>query len=166
MTLNIERLKKKWKANDGQARLVKHNDLRQGRPAKPKKPKKTKKQSTEPKPEIGSPCQRCGKWTEEITCVYLDYWLCSRCAGFHNGLRWRFGTDKPVRGREIIIVQCYNCGQISSMPLEHLLPGTKCFNGNCRGLLHRERRNEQRIAESLGQYEARFGFLPFQGGGL
>ena len=36
-------------------------------------------------PEIrGVPCERCEELTEEISCVYGEYWLCPKCAKAHK----------------------------------------------------------------------------------
>ena len=65
-----------------------------------------------------------------------------------------------------IIVKCQKCGNISSCPLPIFSASKQCFEPSCGGWLVRLMENEQRIAQNLGQYEARFGFLPFEEGGL
>lgn len=37
----------------------------------------------------GSVCQRCDEKTDDIQCVYKDYWLCPRCAAYHRVLQQR-----------------------------------------------------------------------------
>ncbi len=74
MSLDIAKLKEHWRTHQGQVR-VRRRDLRDGRPELP--------------PVEGSPCERCGEWTPEIACLFVDYWLCPRCVAFFAGLtRW------------------------------------------------------------------------------
>lgn len=85
--MDLEKLKAKWRERQGQAK-VSHRDLRQGRP--------------EPPPLEGSYCQRCDELTPDITCVYLDYWLCPRCAAFHEGLQHRFAYSSSMTTYESV----------------------------------------------------------------
>jgi hypothetical protein len=72
--MDLDKLKTKWKEHQGQAK-VNRRDLREGRPEAP--------------PVEGSPCERCGDWTPEIACHFLDYWICPKCASFFVNLaRW------------------------------------------------------------------------------
>lgn len=78
-----ERVKQRWRQRRGTAKHV-HRDLRDGRPEAP--------------PVEGSPCERCGDWTPDITCILGGYWLCPRCASFFDGLRkWSERVTLPRR---------------------------------------------------------------------
>lgn len=76
--MDLEKLKAKWRQKSSEILVPPcERTLQTNRPPPPK---------PEPPPLEGSYCQRCGDLTPEIRCVYMDYWICPRCASFHIGL--------------------------------------------------------------------------------
>jgi hypothetical protein len=72
--MDRQRLLDRMRRHTGEARVRTH-DLRAGRP--------------DPPEQRGLPCERCGTLTEEIECLYEDYWLCPACTRLHRGLAAR-----------------------------------------------------------------------------
>jgi hypothetical protein len=79
--MDRERLLERMRRHTGAARVRTH-DLRDGRP--------------DPPEQRALPCERCGALTEEIKCLYGNYWLRPACVRLRQGFAARAAAAQRV----------------------------------------------------------------------